>query len=95
MPLRSTIIFLIWATSNTTVPGINVGTRSHYGTRLSHNWVHDCNRQGIRFDYHGTNVLREDGEVYGDGVIYEQRNLEYPAQSGKRRSPFDPQQYHC
>jgi hypothetical protein len=48
--------------------GINVGTDSHYGTRLSHNWVHDCNRQGIRFDYNGNNVVREDGEVYGDGV---------------------------
>ncbi|WP_289053731.1 T9SS type A sorting domain-containing protein [Carboxylicivirga marina] len=48
--------------------GINVGTKNHYGTRVSHNWVHDCNRQGIRFDYHGTNLLREDGEVYGDGV---------------------------
>ncbi|MBK3517493.1 right-handed parallel beta-helix repeat-containing protein [Carboxylicivirga marina] len=49
--------------------GINVGTKSHYGSRVSHNWVHDCNRQGIRFDYHGFELLREDGEVHGDGVI--------------------------
>ena len=47
---------------------IQTGIGSHYGTRLSHNWVHDCNRQGIRFDYHGNNILTEDGEVHGDGV---------------------------
>lgn len=47
---------------------INVGTTAHHGALVSHNWAHDCNRQGIRFDYHGTGVHRQDGQLYGDGV---------------------------
>ena len=47
---------------------LNVGTTKHYKTLVSHNWAHDCNRQGIRFDYHGSGIYREDGEVYGDGA---------------------------
>ena len=38
--------------------GINVGTKSQFGTEVAYNWVHDSNRQGVRFDYHGTNQLR-------------------------------------
>ncbi len=47
---------------------INVGTTKHHKAVVSHNWVHDCNRQGIRFDYHGSGICREDGSLYGDGV---------------------------
>lgn len=47
---------------------LNVGTKAHYRTLAACNWAHDCNRQGTRFDYHGTRVLREDGKVHGDGV---------------------------
>lgn len=47
---------------------INVGTRNHYKTLLSHNWAHDCNRQGVRFDYHGSGIYRPDGKIHGDGV---------------------------
>ena len=43
--------------------GINVGTKSQFGTEVAYNWVHDSNRQGVRFDYHGTHQLRPDGEV--------------------------------
>ena len=35
---------------------------------MSHNWVHDTNRQGVRLDYHGTGIYREDGKIHGDGV---------------------------
>lgn len=51
--------------------GINVGTYAQIGTQVNNNWVHDCNRQGIRFDYHdkgGKLVLREDGKIHGDGI---------------------------
>jgi hypothetical protein len=47
---------------------LNVGTRDHYRARVSQNWAHDCNRQGVRFDYHGTAIYREDGAIHGDGV---------------------------
>ena len=47
---------------------INVGTRKQQNTRVAYNWVHDTNRQGVRFDYHGTGIYREDGKIYGDGV---------------------------
>ena len=47
--------------------GINVGTRVQKGTYVTHNWVHDSNRQGVRFDYHGMNFFQDDGSVYGDG----------------------------
>ena len=48
--------------------GINVGTKVQKGATVSHNWVHDCNRQGVRFDYHGMDVHQSDGSVYGDGL---------------------------
>ena len=48
--------------------GINVGTKVQTGTSVTHNWVHDCNRQGIRFDYHGENIYQKDGRIYGDGL---------------------------
>ena len=47
---------------------INVGTTKQRGTRVAYNWVHDTNRQGVRFDYHGTGIYREDGKIHGDGV---------------------------
>ncbi|MBT3376262.1 MAG: hypothetical protein HN742_23680 [Lentisphaerae bacterium] len=47
---------------------INIGTRNQIEAIATHNWAHDCNRQGVRFDYHGTNILREDGQIHGDGV---------------------------
>lgn len=47
---------------------INVGTKRQLGTRVANNWVHDTNRQGVRFDYHGMGIYREDGKIYGDGV---------------------------
>ena len=47
---------------------INVGTRDQRNTRVAYNWVHDTNRQGVRFDYHGTGIYRDDGKIYGDGV---------------------------
>ena len=47
---------------------LNVGTTKHYRVLVSNNWAHDCNRQGIRFDYHGSGIRRQDGQLYGDGV---------------------------
>ena len=47
---------------------INVGTTKQRGTRVAYNWVHDTNRQGVRFDYHGTGIYRDDGKIHGDGV---------------------------
>jgi hypothetical protein len=47
---------------------LNVGTKDHYRVLVAHNWAHDCNRQGVRFDYHGTGIYREDGEIHGDGT---------------------------
>ena len=49
--------------------GINVGTSKHKGSLVEKNWVHDSNRQGVRFDYHGTKILQDDGSVYGDGIF--------------------------
>ena len=49
--------------------GINVGTTKHKGALVEKNWVHDSNRQGVRFDYHGTAILQADGSVYGDGIF--------------------------
>ena len=49
--------------------GINVGTKDQINVLVEKNWVHDSNRQGVRFDYHGTNVLNKDGAVYGDGIF--------------------------
>ena len=47
---------------------LNVGTTKHHKVLVSHNWAHDCNRQGIRFDYHGSGIHRQDGQLFGDGV---------------------------
>lgn len=47
---------------------INIGTQKQKGTIVEQNWVHDSNRQGLRFDYHGNNVFQEDGTVYGDAI---------------------------
>ena len=47
---------------------LNVGTTKHYKVLVSNNWAHDCNRQGMRFDYHGSGIRRQDGQLYGDGV---------------------------
>ena len=47
---------------------INVSTRNQENRYVAYNWAHDCNRQGIRFDYHGMDLYREDGLIYGDGV---------------------------
>ena len=48
--------------------GLNIGMQHHYKTLVKQNWVHDSNRQGVRFDYAGTGVVRKDGELHGDGV---------------------------
>ncbi len=48
--------------------GINVGTKHQKNALIENNWVHDSNRQGVRFDYHGNNVLMPNGAVYGDGI---------------------------
>tara|TARA_A200000113_G_scaffold179414_1_gene165097 strand:+ start:2403 stop:4793 length:2391 start_codon:yes stop_codon:yes gene_type:complete len=61
--------------------GINVGTRSQRNTRVAYNWVHDTNRQGVRFDYHGMGVYREDGKIYGDGVY--QNNVTWNSRSNE------------
>ena len=60
----------IWDLGNLQHDGaaINVGTRNQENRLVAYNWVHDCNRQGIRFDYYGMNILREDKLIYGDGV---------------------------
>lgn len=47
---------------------LNVGTTKHHKVLVSHNWAHDCNRQGMRFDYHGSGIRRQDGQLFGDGV---------------------------
>lgn len=49
--------------------GINIGTKDHINSIVEFNWVYDCNRQGIRFDYHGTNILNENKVPYGDGIV--------------------------
>ena len=61
--------------------GINVGTRSQRNTRVAFNWVHDTNRQGVRFDYHGMGVYRKDGKIYGDGVY--QNNVTWNARGNE------------
>ncbi|MGB2129598.1 MAG: right-handed parallel beta-helix repeat-containing protein [Flavicella sp.] len=48
--------------------GINVGTKHQKNALIENNWVHDSNRQGVRFDYHGTGVFMPNGAVYGDGI---------------------------
>jgi len=57
---------------------INVGTRDHVGCLVERNWTHDCNRQGVRFDYSGEGVFREDGKIHGDGVYL--RNVTWNTQ---------------
>ncbi len=47
---------------------LNIGTRDHYRALAAFNWAHDSNRQGVRFDYSGSGIYREDGEIHGDGV---------------------------
>lgn len=51
---------------------INVGTSKHAGCLVVRNWAYDCNRQGVRFDYHGgwneKPLVRDDGLIHGDGV---------------------------
>jgi hypothetical protein len=47
---------------------INVSTRNQENRYVAYNWAYDCNRQGIRFDYHGYKIYRKDGLIYGDGV---------------------------
>ena len=68
--------------------GINVGTRVQKGTYVTHNWVHDSNRQGVRFDYHGMNFFPDDGSVYGDGQ-FAFNVMEYAAEPSKRRPTFN------
>jgi len=57
---------------------INVGTGCQMGTVVARNWAHDCNRQGVRFDYHGSGIYREDGKIHGDGVYM--RNVSWRTQ---------------
>lgn len=47
---------------------INIGTKDHKNVLVENNWVHDSQKQGIRFDDSGNNQLNEEGEVYGDGI---------------------------
>ncbi|MGB2129503.1 MAG: T9SS type A sorting domain-containing protein [Flavicella sp.] len=47
---------------------INIGTHFHKNVLVENNWVHDSQKQGIRFDDSGNNQLNEEGEVYGDGI---------------------------
>jgi len=57
---------------------INVGTGCQIETVVARNWAHDCNRQGVRFDYHGSGLYREDGKIHGDGVYM--RNVSWKTQ---------------
>jgi hypothetical protein len=57
---------------------LNIGTKDHYSALVAQNWAHDCNRQGMRFDYHGTGVYRPDGSIYGDGTYM--RNVSWNTQ---------------
>ena len=57
---------------------INVGTRNQVGTIVARNWAHDANRQGVRFDYHGSELYRDDGRIHGDGVYM--RNVTWRTQ---------------
>ena len=49
--------------------GINVGTKDQINALVEFNWVHDSNRQGVRFDYHGSGIHNKNGAVYGDGIV--------------------------
>lgn len=42
---------------------INCGMQSHRGLAVHHNWVHDCNREAIRFDYPDADGLDPDGQA--------------------------------
>ncbi|GAB6165932.1 hypothetical protein JCM19992_19320 [Thermostilla marina] len=42
---------------------INCGMHSHRGLAVHHNWVHDCNREAIRFDYADVDGLDPDGQA--------------------------------
>ncbi len=57
---------------------LNIGTKDHARALVAQNWAHDCNRQGMRFDYHGTGVYRPDGSIYGDGTYM--RNVSWNTQ---------------
>lgn len=60
---------------------INIGTAVQIGTVVQRNWTHDSNRQGVRFDYQGENVLRDDGLIHGDGVY--RYNVSWNTQSSQ------------
>ncbi|HYW78948.1 MAG TPA: hypothetical protein VE890_05195 [Thermoguttaceae bacterium] len=42
---------------------INCGMQTHRGLAVHHNWVHDCNREAIRFDYPDTDSLHPAGQA--------------------------------
>ncbi len=47
---------------------INIGTEAQIGTLVHHNWVHDTNRQGIRFDS-TTSRMGSEGCVHNNVVF--------------------------
>jgi len=42
---------------------INCGMESHRGLAVHHNWIHDCNREAIRFDYPDADALHPKGQA--------------------------------
>ncbi|UCC99865.1 MAG: hypothetical protein JSW66_08270 [Phycisphaerales bacterium] len=42
---------------------INCGMQAHRGLAVHHNWVHDCKREAIRFDYPDVNSLHPEGQA--------------------------------
>lgn len=65
---------------------INVGVAEQAGTEIAHNWVHDSDKAGIRFDgVEGAAKTGQDGQVHHN-VVW---NTEFSIIKGDRQATFN------
>ncbi len=67
---------------------INCGMQTHRGLAVHHNWVHNCNREAIRFDYPDTDSLHPDGQA-GTLCFNVMWNCQLPMVKGDRNLVYN------
>ena len=67
---------------------INCGMQTHRGLAVHHNWVHDCNREAIRFDYPDANGLDPEGQA-GTFCFNVMWNSQLPMVKGDRNLVYN------
>lgn len=67
---------------------INCGMQTHRGLAVHHNWVHDCNREAIRFDYPDADGLDPAGQA-GTFCFNVMWNSQLPMVKGDRNLVYN------